>query len=324
MSPTLFSIYLDDLLKELRHLGVGCHVGGVWVGAAGYADDLILLAPSRTAMVRMLSVCEQYAERHNLLFSTDPNPNKSKSKCVYMCGHQDPVYPLPVQLCGQDLPWVQHALHLGHELHQLCTMEYDANIKRAQFIESAMDIQETFKFARPQEIIKAVDVYAGHWYGSMLWDLYGEKVGQLCRSWNTSVKAAWGLPRSTHTYIVENALARDHYSLKQVLLGRFVNFFMSLRKSKSPEVQVVANLAGRCARSTTGSNLMKIERETMLDPWTTPGWKIRAAVPRSDVPDRLKWRLVYLMKLIGARQQMQSSCEDSTEVTALIESLCTS
>ena len=46
LSPTLFSVYLDDLLQELRHLGVGCHVGGVWVGAAGYADDLILLAPS--------------------------------------------------------------------------------------------------------------------------------------------------------------------------------------------------------------------------------------------------------------------------------------
>ena len=42
LSPTLFSVYLDDLLKELRHLGLGCHVGGVWVGAAGYADDLIL------------------------------------------------------------------------------------------------------------------------------------------------------------------------------------------------------------------------------------------------------------------------------------------
>ena len=44
LSPTLFSVYLDDLLKELRLLGVGCHMGGVWVGAAGYADDLILLA----------------------------------------------------------------------------------------------------------------------------------------------------------------------------------------------------------------------------------------------------------------------------------------
>ena len=91
LSPTLFSVYLDDLLKELRHLGLGCHVGGVWVGAAGYADDLILLSPSRTDMVSMLKVCEQYAERHNLLFSADPNPSKSKSNCLYMCGYMEPV-----------------------------------------------------------------------------------------------------------------------------------------------------------------------------------------------------------------------------------------
>ena len=324
LSPTLFSVYLDDLLKELRQLGLGCHVGGVWVGAAGYADDLILLAPSRTAMAKMLKVCELYAEEHNLLFSTDPNPNKSKSKCLYMCGYQDPVYPLPIQLCGQDLPWVQHAVHLGHELHQLGTMEYDAGIKRAQFIETAMDIQETFKFGRPQEILRAVHVYGGHWYGGMLWDLFGEKVGQLCKSWNTSVKVAWGLPRSTHTFIVENLLARDFLTVKQQLVGRYVDFFRSLLLSKSPEIQVVANLAGRCARSTTGSNLLQIERETLIDPWVNPGWKVRAEVSKSSVPDNEKWRLQYLMKLVMARQQMESSCEDTDEVNSLIESLCSS
>ena len=104
LSPALFSVYLDDLLKELRRLALGCHVGGVWVGAAGYADDLILLAPSRTAMKKMLLICEQYAEEHNLTFSTDPEPAKSKSKCLFLCGYKKAEYPLPLQLCGQDLP----------------------------------------------------------------------------------------------------------------------------------------------------------------------------------------------------------------------------
>ena len=321
LSPTLFSVYVDDLLKELRQLGLGCHVGGVWVGAAGYADDLILLAPSRTAMARMLNVCEQYAERHNLQFSTDPNPSKSKSKCLYMCGYPDPVYPNPLKLCGEDLPWVQHAVHLGHELHQLCSMEYDVKIKRAQFIETAMDIRDTFKFARPQEIVRATQVYACHWYGAMLWDLYGEKVGQLCRAWNTSVKLAWGLPRSTHTYIVENLLVGGSMTVKQQLVGRFVNFFRSLLVSRSPEVQVVANIAGRCARSTTGSNLLHIERETLLDPWTTPAWKVCTSISKSEVPEQEKWRLIYLKKLLLARRQLESSCEETQEVTALIDSL---
>ena len=54
LSPALFSVYLDELLQQLRKLGVGCHVGGLWYGAACYADDLILLAPARTAAVMML------------------------------------------------------------------------------------------------------------------------------------------------------------------------------------------------------------------------------------------------------------------------------
>ena len=136
------------------------------------------------------------------------------------CGIDTTLYNIPIQLCGQDLPWVQTAVHLGHELHQLGTMEYDVSMKRAQYIETAMDMQETFKFGRPQETLRAVQVYGGHWYGSMLWDQFGEEVGQLCKSWNTSVKAAWGLLRSTHTFITENLLARDFLTAKQQLVGR--------------------------------------------------------------------------------------------------------
>ena len=84
LSPTLFAVYLDGLLVKLKELGVGCHVGGVWLGAAGYADDLVLLAPSRTALAMMLEVYEEYATDHNLMFSTDPNP--VKSKCIFNYG----------------------------------------------------------------------------------------------------------------------------------------------------------------------------------------------------------------------------------------------
>ena len=80
LSPILFSIYLDDLLKDLRKQGLGCHIGGLWYGALGYADDLILLAPNREVLQKMIQVCEIYAAEHNLVFSTDPIPAKSKTK----------------------------------------------------------------------------------------------------------------------------------------------------------------------------------------------------------------------------------------------------
>ena len=65
-------------MKELRSQELGCRIGGCWYGASGYADDIILLAPNREVLQRMLSVCEAYADTHNLVFSTDPVPAKSK------------------------------------------------------------------------------------------------------------------------------------------------------------------------------------------------------------------------------------------------------
>ena len=89
----------------LRQLGVGCHVGGWWYGAVCYADDMMLLAPSRTAAVMMLECCEKYAAEHNLKFSTDPLPSKSKSKCIYFCGKLTRLTkPDNLKLLGKDLP----------------------------------------------------------------------------------------------------------------------------------------------------------------------------------------------------------------------------
>ena len=104
VSPILFPVYLDDLLNELRHLQLGCHIGGYWLGVSGYADDLILMAPSRDFLQR-IQVCGAYALEHKLVFSTDPVPSKSKTKCMLFCGSLGRVkYPAPLQLAGKEHP----------------------------------------------------------------------------------------------------------------------------------------------------------------------------------------------------------------------------
>ena len=121
LSPILFSLYLDGPLKELRQEGVGCHVGGIWMGASGYADDLILLSPSRESMSKMIRICQEYGAKHNLIFSTDPNPAKSKTKCVYFCGLSGAAeYPAPLVLDGKCLPWhIDSKLAIVPEFYQI-------------------------------------------------------------------------------------------------------------------------------------------------------------------------------------------------------------
>ena len=158
----------------------------------------------------------------------------------------------------------------------------------------------------------------------MLWDLNEEMAGQICRSWSTSVKMAWDVPRFTHTWLVNNMLASGFLSVKQHLVGRYVNFVRGLLKSLSPEVNNVANMVTRCARSTTGKNMMNILRETGLDHWRSQAWMVRQQVNKAEVPVGEGWRVQYLAKLLQARKEMESKCQDVEEINILIESLCSS
>ena len=58
MSPILFSLYLDQLISRLRHIGMGCHMHGLFTGVFLYADTITLLAPPRAKLALMLEQCQ--------------------------------------------------------------------------------------------------------------------------------------------------------------------------------------------------------------------------------------------------------------------------
>ena len=62
----------------------------------------------------------------------------------------------------------------------------------------------------------------------------------------------------------------------------------------------------------------------MLDPWNTEAWRVRNAVPRSQVPAADGWRVQYLSKLLSRRLEMETECQDVEEITSLIDSLSSS
>jgi len=69
LSPILFTIYMDELLKLLKSLGIGCQWDGYFAGAV-CADDVALLAPSLSAGALMLHYCEDFAVSCGLTFNS--------------------------------------------------------------------------------------------------------------------------------------------------------------------------------------------------------------------------------------------------------------
>ena len=298
----------------------------MWQGAAGYADDLILLAPSRETMSKMIEVCENYAIDHNLIFSTDPVPAKSKTKCIYMCGKTGnsvpDILPKHLTLNGKTLPWVSHATHLGHEIHQSVTMELDTRIKRAQFIENCIQIREAFSFAFPDQTIKAVKIYALHLYGAMLWNFDSNSTGMYCRSWNTNIKLAYEVPRETHTYIVENCLATEYKPVVQEMYSRFPKFLKSLKMSASSEVQHLFTVIKNDVQSTTGGNIYTIIKKTGLNPTEILPIHMRSADLKKEVPEHENWRINLLKKYLEQRQERKGLLLETEELSSFIDSLC--
>ena len=293
------------------------------MGCAAYADDLVLLAPSREAMSRMLMVCENYAKKNNLQFSTDPDPCKSKTKCLYMCGKAGDVqYPSPLKLNNEIIRFVKSALHLGHYLHQSCNMDYDITVKKAQFINRSVEIRDIFSFADPPQVLSAVRLYAGHMYGSMLWPLNSDMVGQFCRSWNTCVKLTHGCPRSTKTWLVENLLAPEFTPVKIEIMARYVNFYKSLNKSASSEVSFLSKVVCEDVRSTTAINLSFIGEEIGLNPYSAKSFQVRNKAKKTEIPEGQEWRITTIDFLLKERRSREANLLKTDQLTYVIDALC--
>ena len=73
ISPTAFSLYLNDLADQLP---CGVVVGGVKISMLAYADDLVLLATTPAELQRNINALKMYCDKWNLIV------NLLKSKCM--------------------------------------------------------------------------------------------------------------------------------------------------------------------------------------------------------------------------------------------------
>jgi len=91
LSPVLFAVFIDDVLRKLEDLNCGCFVNNLCLNSFMYADDLILLSISVCDMLRMLNVC-----REELMW-LDMRLNISKSSAIRIGERWDtPLSPLVV------------------------------------------------------------------------------------------------------------------------------------------------------------------------------------------------------------------------------------
>ena len=77
LSPTLFSIFANDLVAEINNLGLGIDIGERKLAMLLYADDIVLMAESEENLQSMLNTLSDWCRRWRVLINTN------KSKCMH-------------------------------------------------------------------------------------------------------------------------------------------------------------------------------------------------------------------------------------------------
>ena len=77
LSPTLYSVFANDLVKEINDLDIGIQVGERKISLLAYADDICLVANSEDNLQQMLNCVHSWCKRWRVLI------NANKSKCMH-------------------------------------------------------------------------------------------------------------------------------------------------------------------------------------------------------------------------------------------------
>jgi hypothetical protein len=107
LSPYLFAIYIESVVDKIKqHQSLGCYINFVCVSILLYADDIILLAPSVTALQQLLYICETE------LNWLDMAINAKKSACMRIGPQHSAECACITTLDGRDLQWVNSLRYL--------------------------------------------------------------------------------------------------------------------------------------------------------------------------------------------------------------------
>ena len=320
ISAILYCFYGNILFSSLRKSGYGCWINSVYTGIYGYSDDNFLLAPSHYALQKMLETCERFAASHGLLFSTDADPSKCKTKCIAFT--RKPTILKDIRLCGNVLPWVDSFKHLGNSIsNSTCLTDLDITTKRAQYISKCLELDQEFYFATGRTKYKLNSIYNFHFTGSPLWDLFGKSALSLEASYNRSVKNMFNLPVETHRSLIEPITSKPH--LRTTLMSRFLSFINHVSNSQKIVPKMLLNLVAKDTRSTTGSNLRKILLLTNKCSISELMKKDVYALTYHPLNEEDIWRANLVSELIDEQEGILEVQEFSIEeLTDIIQFLC--
>ena len=208
--------------------------------------DIILLAPSPSALRIMLNCCEVFATTRGLRF------NALKTQLIRFSSSPSSLCTARIHFCGHALPFVDSVTHLGHLLHYNLSDAPDVSLKLRDMVKKANYVFATFPGVSPRVLTRLFQSYCLSLHGSCLWSLSSPALHSIETAFNKCLRKIWHLHYRSHTAIVH--LTAGLHSLYNTVFHRSYSLLLSATKSPSNLVRTVFRDSVAVCYSFTGYN----------------------------------------------------------------------
>ena len=195
LSPYLFTRYIRDVLSAVVNTHIGCNIGGVMINVLAYADDIVLLAPSWSAMQNLIVVLETNSKDIDMVCNVD------KTLCMVFkpkCRTNIVTSQFPnLMINDKPLYFVDEFRYLGHIINHDFTDDNDIKREiRNLFMRTNLLIR---RFNKCSVAVKCMlfKSYCVCLYDAALWSTFRACTFQKLKSaYNKCVKIFFGYSRS--------------------------------------------------------------------------------------------------------------------------------
>lgn len=193
LSPFLFSVYVDTVLRGIMKLDVGCRIGGHIFNCLAYADDVVLFAPSWKGLQLLMS------KLLDLVNEIDMEVNCTKTKCMIFPpakAKQRFLTDVPIFKLGvTDIAFCSKFRYLGHILTDSLDDRDDVNREIRLLFYRFNRLNCKFKMCS-WDVKKMLWIsFINCFYGCGMWKVSDSVLQLFIRSYNLCMKKFFGFQK---------------------------------------------------------------------------------------------------------------------------------
>ena len=307
----LFTVVIDALILSVKNLKTGCYIGQICACIFVYADDVILLAPSRNAAQRLLYECIRFNRKSGMKFNI--------GKCKFMIFGEHPNEIENLRIGIDKLELVDSIKHIGHELNNRGDLINLECIKR-QIPEKTNGINRSFRMLYASSKSELFFSQCCSLYGVELIDIMSKQFNEIQVQWRKSIRHLINLHPRTHNDLLPHVIGAPN--AKSIIFSRilcfakkglnhsngyirffFRNCFTNMHSYMSRNINIIMRSIG----VTYGDMLVKSE-----------SWIKRRCKSTPD-PD---WRARIVCELIQCREGSMQCGLAPDEINEILTNLC--